>query len=517
VSAAAREAGRLTGIAGGPFGFSAGVGLVIVLLTVLLAAGVAFVIAQLGVKSQLLVAGAIVVLAGVLAIREKPLFVLVVLALSVQFLFRKSFGPISETATSGPPSVYLTSVDVILVILYAWWGLERTLLTDLRGVLGRPIFIVPLVGSLAVLPSLFVATNASLVLGELTRVFFSFALFVYVACRVHTRRETAVVLGALALVALTQCTIAALQARTGSTLGLEVLGSGTEADIQAAAREQSLGDTSGGIARPPGTVLHAVLLGSLMCMISMAIFGLALHLKGMWARLACLAIVGAGLGAIVLALARAPAFGVAISAPLAVVVALRRGRLPWRAVWLVIAGGLVGLAVFWAPVSRIVSQNIGTDHFWAEVDVRLELNAVAIDMINSSPLVGIGLNQSEEVLDSFEPYGVQYPGYPAHNLYLLVTSETGIIGLLGLLAMLAALFLPGLRLMRLNDRFLSGVGAGTTAMLIAVCMQELLVFSLRFDVTRTVFWMLTGLCVACWRLASREGLFSGPEATARAT
>jgi O-antigen ligase len=219
-------------------------------------------------------------------------------------------------------------------------------------------------------------------------------------------------------------------------------------------------------------------------------------------------VVGAGLGTIVLALARAPAFGVGIGAPLAVLVALRRRRLAWRAVWISLAVALVALVVFWGPISRIVSQNVGTEHFWAEVDVRLELNGVALNMINSSPIVGIGLNQSEEVLSAFEPYGVQYPGYPAHNLYLLVTSETGIIGLLGLLATFGALFVPAVRLMRVNDVFLSAVGAGVTAMFVAVCFQEQLVFSMRHDVPRTVFWLMAGLSVACWQMARREGLFT---------
>jgi hypothetical protein len=512
VNPATGAAGRLTSLSGGPFRQSVVVGLALVIVAALFAAGLAFVIAQLGLKTQLVVVGLAVLLLGLLVVRQKPLVLLVLLALSVQFLLRKSFGPISETDTSGPPSVYVTTADAILVVLYGWWLFEKTLIRDLRANLGHPVFMIPLAGSLAVLPSLFVASNESLVMGELTRAFFAFALYVYVALRLRSRREVAVVLGVLAVVTLTQFVIAALQAKTGGTLGLEVLGSGTQADINGAARELTLGDTSNGIPRPPGTILHAVLLGSLMCMTSMPLLGLALYLRRFWIRLLCLGVVCAGLGTIVLALARAPAFGVGIAAPLAVLAALRRGRLPWRAVWISLAVVLVALALFWGPVSRVVSQNVGTDHFWTEVDVRLELNAVAVNMINSSPIVGIGLNQSEEVLSSFEPYGVQYPGYPAHNLYLLVTSETGIFGLLGLLATLGALFVPAIRLMRLDDIFLSAVGAGITAMFVAVCVQELLVFSMRFDVTRTVFWLLAGVCVACWQMARREGLFRVPKA-----
>jgi hypothetical protein len=499
---------RVLVLPGRPFGLPLGAGIVTVLLAALVAAGAALVVAQLGVKTQLVIAGLVLLCGAVIVSRDKPLALLVVLTLSVQFMFRKSFGPISTTDTSGPPSVYLTTVDGILVVLYVWWALERPILRDLWPVLAGPMFLIPLACTLAGLPSLFVANNATLVLAELTRGFFCLALYLYVACRVRSRGDVVWVFGALALITITQFAIASLQFKTGSSLGLEVLGSGTESDIQAAARELSLGDSRGGILRPPGTVLHAVLLGSLMVMTSMPLLGLALHLERIWPRLACVAVAAAGCGAIVLALARAPAFGLAIAAPWAVLVALRRRHLPWRAVWITLSAALMALIVLWSPISKIASANLGTDHFWTEVDVRLELNAVAVNMINSSPIVGIGLNQSEEVLETFEPYGVQYPGYPAHNLYLLVASETGIVGLLGWIAMMVTLFVPGVLLMRLQDRFLAGVGAGITAMLVAVCFQELLVFSLRFDVTRTVFWLLVGLSVACWRLARREGLFA---------
>src|SRR5258708_6815419 len=203
-AAVGRAAGRLTSPTGGPFGLSVVVGLALAILAAMVAAGLAFAIAQLGLKTQLVVAGVVVLLLGLLVVRQKPLMLLVLLALSVQFLFRKSFGPISDTATSGPPSIYITTVDAGLVVLYAWWLFEKTLVRDLRAHLGHAVFMIPLAGSLAVLPSLFVASNASLALGELTRAFFAFALYAYVACRVRTRREVPVVLGALAVVILTQ-------------------------------------------------------------------------------------------------------------------------------------------------------------------------------------------------------------------------------------------------------------------------------------------------------------------------
>ncbi len=66
--------------------------------------------------------------------------------------------------------------------------------------------------------------------------------------------------------------------------------------------------------------------------------------------------------------------------------------------------------------------------------LRQDLNLAAIKMIQSSPILGIGLNNFLVKLPDFYKFlGPVYFFQPAHNLYLLIASEIGLIGLIGLI------------------------------------------------------------------------------------
>ena len=72
--------------------------------------------------------------------------------------------------------------------------------------------------------------------------------------------------------------------------------------------------------------------------------------------------------------------------------------------------------------------HFSTAHFTTEVASRLQLNQVALQMINDHPLLGVGLNNYETVMPRYEANPVIFPGYPVHNLYLLWIGEVGIVG-----------------------------------------------------------------------------------------
>ena len=62
---------------------------------------------------------------------------------------------------------------------------------------------------------------------------------------------------------------------------------------------------------------------------------------------------------------------------------------------------------------------------------RLALAQVAVAMIKTQPLAGVGLNNFISQLPSFwQPFGQTYWLQPVHNLFLLISAETGLVGLL---------------------------------------------------------------------------------------
>ncbi len=68
---------------------------------------------------------------------------------------------------------------------------------------------------------------------------------------------------------------------------------------------------------------------------------------------------------------------------------------------------------------------------------RQDLNLVTIKMFQSSPLLGVGLNNFLVRLPEFYKFpGPVYFLQPAHNIYLLTMAETGLLGLVGLICFL---------------------------------------------------------------------------------
>jgi O-antigen ligase len=294
-----------------------------------------------------------------------------------------------------------------------------------------------------------------------------------------------------------QSLIAMLQWRTGSSLGLSFLG-----------EESSLGIRTideGEVLRPTGTVVHPIFLAALVAPIGLIAMSLAIVLREQRWRVACGFMAAVAFVPLVLAQARASLLAAGITVALLVVAMIRAGKVAIKHVLIALAiTGAVGL-VFLEPIQQKFADNLGTSQFQLETEARLELNDVAFAMIRESPLVGLGLNQFETVQPTYDQYGLIFAGNPVHNIYLLVAAETGLIGLAGFLAIYVTAFVMALRSARTNDPLLVGVGVGITAALTYFALEELLSFALRQEMPLALFWILSGLAVACARMAGEAG------------
>lgn len=468
----------------------------LIVVAVAIACGLAAsVIAQLSLKDQIVVAGALFLGVGMLLVRERALFVLVTMIASYQFLFHKSIGPIATDVSGGAPSIYITSIDALLLVLYAIWFLRGELQRDVRANLGRREFVVPAIGMLATVPSFLAAVNLDLAFAELVRMLWMYALYVYIALRVTNRRTLGFVVGTLFVIALVQFIVVGLQWRTGSSLGLSFLG-----------EESTLGvrtlDT-GEIPRPTGTVVHSDFLAALVGPIALLGYSLALGVDARRRlRFACLALVGIATAPLVIAQTRAALIGLAVGFVALTVYYIARGRLRWRFVIGGLALSAILCLVFWGDLQGRIFDNVATDQFQKEVQSRLELNAVSLAMTLDHPIAGVGLNNFERVIDDYDAYGLIFAGNPVHNLYLLILSETGVLGLVGFGATALLFAMLALRLMRSPDQFLSTIGTGTAAVYLFFATEEILTFSLRQDMPLALVWLLSGVVVAAHRLST---------------
>jgi len=455
---------------------------------------VATLIAQLGVREMLAVAGLAALLSSLIVVRQRALFVLLIMVLSLQFLFHKALGPINPEVASGAQAIYITSVDVILLFLYVLWFLEGTLVRDLREGLRDQIFILPLVTGVAAAVSILAATDLYLAVAELFKMGWMYALFVYIALRVRSRRDVGFLVGALFLIAVVQCVVVVLQWRTGGALGLSFLGEESFFPVR------DLDDRQ--IPRPSGTVINTDFLAALMGPIAIMALSLAINLERLAVRFLCLAFVPIAIATIAISQARAALVATAIAVVVLSVSYLWRGRLPWQVALATLACAGVAILIFWSKIEQLLRDWLTTEHFRLEFDARLELAGVALSMIRDFPLAGVGLNNFQAVMDRYDLYGLIFFGNPVHNLYLLVLSETGIIGFVPFALTLVALLVVAVRVAGARDRLVGAVGAGIAASYLFLYLEESTTFSLREDMPLALFWILSGLAIACWRMVS---------------
>jgi O-antigen ligase len=189
-------------------------------------------------------------------------------------------------------------------------------------------------------------------------------------------------------------------------------------------------------------------------------------------------------------------------------IALFRGRVPWKAVF-----GLVAVVLLLAvPFSKVIGDRLSTDDNGA-FEGRMPLNRVALLIIADHPITGVGANNFPLVMDSYAARGGLLGEwlYTVHNAYLLIWSETGIGGLLAFLWFLNATFRQGWNCWKVGDPLFSPIAIGCMAA-IAGQMTQMCVDVFREGATYESLWLLAGLISAMYQLTT-----SLPRADAKAS
>lgn len=465
-----------------------GIGAVVVGIAML-----SFVIGTLGKKGILALVGGIAVVALLVYVRDRSVFFTFATTCSLAIVLHKSFSTQDLEQSGGAISIYVTTFDAMLLVLYGLWAWEGTLVADVKEGLRRRIVWLPLACALLLLPSLLVAPSVEHSAAELFRMAWMYLLFFYLAVRIRTRRHVCAVLGGLAVFVVVELVVVLLQWQTGGVLGLSFLGVPTQLT-------ERITD-EGQLGRPFGTIIHPVFMGAVMGSLALVALGLAIELKRSLTKIAACAAIPCCFLPLYLAHTRASLVAAAAAALVVLVAGLVRGRISWRTIGRLCLAALIGVAVFFPELATKYSENFGTSHFYLELQSRFQLNDIALAMIHDHWAFGVGLNNFELVMPKYEPYRVIFFNNPVHNLYLLYLSESGILGLVAITIVGVALMAAAIRLGRSTDRLAAGVGVGVAGAMGFLMVEELLGFSLRQDTPLALYWLLAGLVVACLRIS----------------
>ena len=95
--------------------------------------------------------------------------------------------------------------------------------------------------------------------------------------------------------------------------------------------------------------------------------------------------------------------------------------------------------------------------------VRIPLMKVAVSIIASNPILGIGLNNYTEVDQEYDPtpekISILWPA-PVHNIYLKIGAEMGIPGLICFIWFIGIIYSYGYRLIRFDDNAMNQIAIG---------------------------------------------------------
>ncbi len=128
---------------------------------------------------------------------------------------------------------------------------------------------------------------------------------------------------------------------------------------------------------------------------------------------------------------------------------------------------------------------------------RLDLMAVAANMIASHPFSGIGLNNFDFVGNLYDPNGVTLLfNHPVHNIFLLVASETGVPGMLFFLGMGILLLHKSTRLAKKAQNETGYlIGSVITAVLVGLGFNGLIDYGMRQDLIIAELTILAAIII----------------------
>lgn len=442
-------------------------------------------VAALGFKWQFVLAGSVILGAAAAASRDRRLFFLVVLFMSVPIELKKSFSD-SEFIMAGAIGFYYTTVEAILVVLYVLWIREADFWARAR----RAFFSTPNLIALLVLagavPSFVNSEAVHLSFWELNRMLCAYALFFYAMNSFRRAEYARYIIGAMMASAVIQSIIGTLQGVFQRPLGLQVLGeeSGLFSNNYAGIE----------VVRVTGTLFEPNSFAFLMTIFAVTAVSVCIFERRLVVRLVSAMVCAGSAFATVATLSRSGAVAFIVSLSIVLAIGIAKKRISLIAVLgIVVVTAVIGL-IAWIPIADRVSAKLRTQSF--EVDARLQLNWIAVDMILDNPIVGVGLNNFSTSQLRYEPPDTIMSGASVHNLYLLTLAETGLIGFLPMLAYIYIVYRTALPLIHSPDSAVAALATGVLAGLAGMLIGETTFFALKFDVLMKFFWLSTGILIS---------------------
>ncbi|MBI2527817.1 MAG: O-antigen ligase family protein [Candidatus Rokubacteria bacterium] len=480
----------------------------------LAACGVALFLAQLPLR-RAVAAIAVMAICIFAAVSRRPrqalLFCWVVSLTYNRNYFFESVEVLRESGSYGP---YWNPSDIFLAALLALWAYERIARKRAALPLGPAVWpwLAPFVA--ACLLSVLGARRMDWGAFEMLRVARIVLILWYVRFNVRAAEWWACVAGFAAAV-LIQATMGITYVATGTRPGLAaLLGVEDGAELRALLE----GVTPEGYRRAEGTFGHPNTMALYLLLVGPLFLALGAAPLGRRARAACAVTGLVALVGIAVTLSRTSWTLVLVQAVVLAIglAALRVVRVE-RALGVLCVGLFLGTLVL-LPLARPIETRL-TEDLREMLEFRAKHDRIALEIWQSAPLMGVGLNNYSDVLarrgepevDVFLLIGehvrtvldLRVTAW-VHNIYLLLLAETGAVGLLAFLLFLVGVTVMGVRALRAPGPVWAAAGLGLFVGTLAVHVHGLQEAALWIDPDTYSFALVVGLLNAIPSLAQQD-------------
>jgi O-antigen ligase len=366
--------------------------------------------------------------------------------------------------------------------LYALWAGERSRRRSVPPSLelrpARPL--LPYIGISAA--SIAVARDPMLGVYYLALLLQSLLLFVYVVTTVRSMSEIVFVLTTV---------MAALTLEGALIVGLRATGTSFDVAGLNTTYPTPGGPATGGLSRLGGTIGSPnTAAGVLIVLLPSALALLAAPVPR-HARALALTALGVGVPALILTGSRGGWVGFMAGCAILAVVAVRRRAIPLRRA----VGAASLIAVLALPLASVIAQRV-ENPAPRSGESRIAMAKLAREMIESRPLLGVGLNNvGVNIVDYAGPEFTGQFVYTIHDKYLLVAAESGLAAMVAFIWFLVVTIIRAVRCLRSFDPFIAWVAAGLLAGIVAQMVHMTVdIFASRAQVQ--ALWLVAALVAA---------------------
>lgn len=393
----------------------------------------------------------------------------------------------------GAAGFIISLFDITLAILYILWISE--LVKNKKRINFFPQISLPFffLLSMATL-SMASAPFPKLSLFEIVQVFKMYLGFLYIANNIKSKKEIQFVIAFLLLGLFLESLLGLAQYKFDRPLVPSILG-GPES-----LRSIRLGKPLSRISGTWASYNDFAWYLTFILPISMSL--LFSRIRGIYKSMCGLTLV-AGIGALICTLSRAGWFSFVIAALVVLLLnfAKTRGKTGLNNFATSIFAILIIISIIGTvnpQFLNIVNRRTFSDDYDAARS-RIPQMQVALNIIKTNPLLGVGINNYTEVMHDYDTTDIKLTSitrHQVHNIFLQIAAEMGIVGLAIFIWLVLMVYKEGLSYIKSSESTMSGIVigiiAGTTAFLIHGLVDAASLGNQLF----LIFWFFTGIVIA---------------------